>query len=106
MGEHAAVEIGPDLALDEAGDGRPGGTRTREEGRGVLSNDSVEQGRLGLVACVANRGRRAGTQGASDPSRNPRAEPDIQHSQSSPDLLGRPLRSASCDRDRSFTHGS
>jgi len=52
VGEDAALEIGADLALDEAGDGRPRRSCAGEEGLEFGSDDPVEEGLLGLVTCV------------------------------------------------------
>ncbi len=50
MREHAALEVGTDLAFDEARDGRTVPTRTRQEGFELLAHDFVKEGLLGLVA--------------------------------------------------------
>jgi hypothetical protein len=52
VGEHAALEIGADLALDEAGDGRTRRARAFEEGLEFVANDLMEKGLLGLVTFV------------------------------------------------------
>jgi hypothetical protein len=52
MLEHAAFEVGTDLALDEAGDGRTVPTRTRQEGLELFPDDFVKEGFIGLVAFV------------------------------------------------------
>jgi hypothetical protein len=54
MGEHAAIEIGTNLALDEASDGSTRGSGAREERLQTFSDDAMEERLLGLVAFVAN----------------------------------------------------
>jgi hypothetical protein len=61
VGEYAALEIGPDLPLDEAGDRRTRRTGAFEEGLEVVADDAVEERLLGLVSFVPNRGCFAGT---------------------------------------------
>ena len=72
VGEHAALEIGADFALDESGDGRSLRSRSDEKGHELRANDFVEKGVLGLVAGVfgddeASAG--TGTQRRGDRSR-------------------------------------
>ena len=55
--EHAALEVAPDLPLDEAGDGGARRSRSGEEGSELRANDFVEEGLLGLVADVVGDGR-------------------------------------------------
>jgi hypothetical protein len=50
VGEQAALEIRPDLPLDEAGDGRTRRPGTFEEGLEVFAHDAVEKRALWLVA--------------------------------------------------------
>jgi hypothetical protein len=57
MGEDAALEIGADLALDEAGDGRSSGSCEGEEGLELVADDGVEAGLLGVVSCVRVDGK-------------------------------------------------
>lgn len=52
MGEYATLEVRPDLALDESGDGRPLRSRSGEEADELCTDDFVEERRLGLVADV------------------------------------------------------
>lgn len=52
MGQHTAFEIGSDLALDEAGDGRSLRSRSGEEGDELRADDLVQERLLGLVADV------------------------------------------------------
>jgi len=52
VGQHAALEIGPYLTLDEAGDGCALLACAREEGLEVLSDDFVKQRLLGPVPVV------------------------------------------------------
>ena len=52
MSEHAALEIGADLTLDEAGDGRPRRSRTCEKGFELVADDLMKEGLLGLVTFV------------------------------------------------------
>ena len=52
MREHAALEVGTDLALDEAGDGHAVPTRTRQQGLELVAHDFVKERLLGLVAFV------------------------------------------------------
>jgi hypothetical protein len=54
MGEHAALELGTNLALDEASDGSTRGSGAREERLQIFSDDAMEERLLGLVAFVAN----------------------------------------------------
>jgi len=61
VGEHAALEIGPDLPLDEAGDRSARRSGAFEERLEVLAHDVVEEGLLGLMTFVTNRGGFAGT---------------------------------------------
>jgi hypothetical protein len=53
MGQNTALEIAPNLALDEAGDGGARGSRACEERFELRSDDLMEEGLLGLVAFVA-----------------------------------------------------
>jgi len=53
VGEDAALEIAADLALDEAGDGRPRRPRSGEEGLEFIPHDFVKERLFGLVTCVA-----------------------------------------------------
>jgi hypothetical protein len=52
VGEHAALEIGPDLPLDEASNGGARGPGAFEERLEVLAHDAVKERLLGLVAFV------------------------------------------------------
>ncbi len=52
VGEHAAVQIGTDLALDEAGDGHVRRSCSGEEGLELVANDFVKERLLGLVTFV------------------------------------------------------
>jgi hypothetical protein len=61
VGEHAALEISADLALDEARDGRTRRPLALEERLELLAHDAVEERLLGLVTFVTNRGGFAGT---------------------------------------------
>jgi hypothetical protein len=70
MGEHAALEIGTNLALDEASDGSTRGSGAREERLHILADDAMEERPLGLVTFVANRDDFAGTGLESTPLRN------------------------------------
>ena len=70
MGEHAALEIRTNLALDEASDGSTRGSGAREERLQILSDDAMEECLLGLVAFVANRSGFVGTELESTPLRN------------------------------------
>jgi hypothetical protein len=56
MGQHAALEIRPDLALDEAGDGSALRSRADEKRHELRADDLVEQSLLGLVADVVGDG--------------------------------------------------
>ena len=53
MGEDAAVEIGADFALDEAGDGRARRSGAAEEGLEFAPDDLMKEGLLGLVTFVS-----------------------------------------------------
>ena len=64
MGKEAAREIGPDLALDEAGDGRAGGPSPIEKGDELRADDFVQEGLLGLVTNVVGDGEASGGTGA------------------------------------------
>ena len=57
VGEHAALEIGADLALDEAGDGGAPRSHSGEEGDELRADDFVKEGLLGLVSDVVGDGR-------------------------------------------------
>ena len=61
MSQHAALEVGTDLTLDEASDGGARGLRACDEGCELFTNDAMKESVLGLVAFVANRGVVAGT---------------------------------------------
>ena len=50
--EHAALEVGAEFALDEAGHGRTIAPRSGEEGLELLPDDFVKERLLGLVAFV------------------------------------------------------
>ncbi len=52
MGEHAALEVGTNLALDETSDGSTRGSGAREERLHILADDAMEERLLGLVAFV------------------------------------------------------
>ena len=65
MGQHAALEIAADLALDEAGDGRARRASPGEERHDLRADDLMKEGLLGLVAGVVGDGwGSAGTGGA------------------------------------------
>jgi hypothetical protein len=70
MGEHAALEVRTNLALDEASDGSTRRTGAREERLQILADDAMEERLLGLVAFVTNRDGFAGTGLESTPLRN------------------------------------
>jgi hypothetical protein len=70
MGEHAALEIGTNLALDEASDGSIRGSGAREKRLHILSDNAIEERLLGLVAFATNRGGFFGTELESTPLRN------------------------------------
>ena len=61
MGEHAALEIRTNLALDEASHGSTRGSGAREERLHILTDDAMEERLLGLMAFVTNRDGFAGT---------------------------------------------
>jgi len=61
MGEHAAFEVGANLALDKASDGSTLRSGAREERLHILADDAMEERLLGLMAFVADRGGFAGT---------------------------------------------
>jgi hypothetical protein len=48
VSEHAAVQIGADLALDEAGDGHVSRSWAGEEGLELVADDLMKKGLLGL----------------------------------------------------------
>jgi hypothetical protein len=52
VSEHTAVQIGTDLALDEAGDGHVSRSCSGEEGLELVADDLMEEGLLGLVTFV------------------------------------------------------
>ena len=56
MGRDTAREVRPDLAFDEAGNGRSLRSRSDEEWHEVRADDFVEEGFLGLVAGVVGDG--------------------------------------------------
>ena len=56
VGENAALEVRPDLTLDESGDGGVLPSRTAEKGDELRADDLVEKGLLGLVAGVVGDG--------------------------------------------------
>ena len=53
MGQNTALEIAPNLALDEASDGGAHRSCVGDEGLELGSDDLMEEGLLGLVAFVA-----------------------------------------------------
>ena len=62
MGEYATLEVRPDLALHESGDGRALRSRSGEEGHELRADDFVQEGLLGFVTnVVGDGGRSAGT---------------------------------------------
>jgi len=61
MGEHATLEISPQLALDEARHGHAPIPGTNQEGLELFPDDLVKKRLLGLVACVFDTGVSAGT---------------------------------------------
>lgn len=71
VGEHAALEIGAYLALDEARDGRPRRSGALEEGLEVLAHDAVEERLLGLVTFVFDVGGARETGTEATPIRKP-----------------------------------
>ena len=52
MGEHAALEIRPDLSLHEPGDGRALPSRPSQKALNLLADDFVEQRLFGFMAFV------------------------------------------------------
>ena len=56
VGEHAAGQVGPQLALDEVGDRRALLSRVGDEALEVLAYDLVKQGSFGLVAPMLDGG--------------------------------------------------
>ncbi len=56
MGQHTALEIGPQLAFDEPRHGRTVLSRIREERLELLADDFVEERLLRLVALVSGHG--------------------------------------------------
>jgi hypothetical protein len=61
MSQHAALEVGADLAINEASDRRARRLRPCDEGCELFTNDAIKESVLGLVAFVVNRGVVAGT---------------------------------------------
>ncbi len=55
LGKNAAIEIGADLAFNEASDGRPLLARVGEEGLEVLLDDFIEKSLVWLVALVVDQ---------------------------------------------------
>ena len=70
MGEHTTLEIGTNLAFDEASDGSTRGSGAREERLHILADNAMEERLLGLMAFVTNRDGFAGTGLESTPLRN------------------------------------
>ncbi len=65
MSEHAALEVGANLALDEAGDRGASRASLRNERHELSAHHFVEERLIGLVTDVVGDGRRfAGTGGA------------------------------------------
>jgi len=60
VSEHTAVQIGADLALDEAGDRHVSRSCTGEEGLELVADDLMEEGLLGLVTFVPVDGEGSG----------------------------------------------
>ena len=56
MGQHTALEIGPQLAFDESRHGCTVLSRIREERLELLADDFVEERLLRLVALVSGHG--------------------------------------------------
>ncbi len=56
MGQHTALEIGPQLAFDESRNGCTVLSRVREERLEPLTDDFVEECLLRLVALVSGHG--------------------------------------------------
>jgi hypothetical protein len=70
MGQNTTLEIGTNLALDEASDGSTRRSGAREERLHILADDAMEERLLGLVAFVMDRRGFAGTGLESAPLRN------------------------------------
>lgn len=65
MRQNAALEVGANLALDEASDGRIRGASPREEGQELRANDGVEKGLIGLMAFVSVDGAASARTGSA-----------------------------------------
>jgi len=87
MGEHAALEIRTNLALDEASDGSSRGSGAREERLHILADDAMEERLLGLLAFVANRSGFFGTEIESTPLRNCYAGCGVEGHEGTPGTL-------------------
>jgi len=70
VGEHAAFEVGANLAFDEASDGGAQGSGAREERFEFLADHAMEQGLFWLVTFVTNREGFAGAELESTRLRN------------------------------------
>ncbi len=73
-GEHSALEIGPDLPLDEASDRSARRSGAFEERLKVLAHHAMKERLLRLVAFVTNRGGFAGTEVESNSPSNRHAD--------------------------------
>jgi hypothetical protein len=91
VGEHTTGEVGPQLALDEAGDWRPPLSRVGEEALEVVTDDSVKQGCFGVVALILD-GRPSRDRVVA---RNPSKFDAVSQRSVEPPLSG-PLRAARC----------
>lgn len=87
MGEHTALEIATNLALDEASDGGAHGSGAREERFEFLAHHAMEQRLLGLVTFVTNRDGFAGTGLESTSLRNRYAERGVEGRGAPPSTL-------------------
>jgi hypothetical protein len=103
MGEHAAFEVGANLAFDEASDGSTLRSGAREERLHILADDAMEERLLGLVAFVTNRDGFAGTGLESTSLRNRYAGCGVEDCVGPRGTWNTCVRSVSANRDRSST---
>ncbi|MAE69654.1 MAG: hypothetical protein CME06_04190 [Gemmatimonadetes bacterium] len=97
MGQNTTLEIGTNLAFDEASDGSTRGSGAREERLHILADNTMEERLLGLMAFVTNRDGFAGTGLEPNLLRNRYAGCGVEDSGGSRDIWNTRFRSASAN---------